>query len=196
MKSKSRGTWARIAVATAAVATIGVSIVGASASCSSGSGGISANGVTLSAVSYCDKREARSKSCAGDTGVAFDAGPYNRDSCTKDYNCAAAVQKNPDGYLSCRSNPDCSAKTSDDNCLAQGASAVPAGSVPLTDVCAKKYAACKSAGGKSFDDGTCPILPTFVQPLLDRLGTCFDKPCDQVKDCLSSTYAAFSPDCK
>lgn len=98
---------------------------------------------------------------------------------------------NPDSYLSCRSNQDCNAG-GDDDCMRQSAGTRV---VPISDVCAKKYAECKAAGGKAFDDDTCPILNALNDSTNDRIGSCFDKPCDQIGDCIEASYEAAAPAC-
>ena len=155
--------------------------------CGGGSG--STTGATSqTSTSYCDSREARSKKCLPDGATPT---TFNRGSCTEDYDCAIATLVNPDGYLSCRSNQDCNSG-GDDECMRQSAGNR---TVPLSDVCAKKYAECKAAGGKAFDDDTCPILNALNDATNDRIGTCFDKPCDQISDCIKVSYEAAAPAC-
>jgi hypothetical protein len=145
-------------------------------------------GTTFVAQSYCDQREARTKSCAPDGAVLP---PYDRGGCTRDYDCAVALLANPDGYLRCRSNPDCSQSTSDDRCSAQAA----VGTAPQADACAKKYAECKSAGGKTFSDDTCGSLNALNASSQQKVYACIEKPCDQIRDCIDATVKAIHPSC-
>jgi hypothetical protein len=160
------------------------------AACSGGTGGTTGGGgTTQTAQSYCDNRESVSASCQSDAGSGF---TFNRNDCNDDYTCAVALYVAPDAYFACRTNTDCAVRRGSDSCLAESAQGR---TVPQADPCAKKYAACKAAGGKSFDDDTCPVLNALNDSALTKIAACLDKPCDQISECVKATVKAISPGC-
>jgi hypothetical protein len=156
---------------------------GGSSSTSSGSGSLA-----FSAQSYCDQREARSKNCAPDGAVFV----FDRNGCTKDYECSVALYASPDAYFRCRTNPDCQVSASDDRCQGQAGQGAAS---PQADACAKKYAECKAAGGKTFDSDTCPALGAMNASAKPKIYACIEKPCDQISDCIKATAKVISPSC-
>lgn len=137
---------------------------------------------------WCDARQSRAAKCAVDSGVAPS---FDRAKCGREYRCTVAVAAAPDAYFACRTNADCSAKTSGDYCEAQ--SAVGRTS-PGAETCAKKYAECKAAGGATFSDETCS-LAAERDDVAAKVLACVDGPCDQVSDCVKALKKAVAPDC-
>lgn len=156
---------------------------------SSGSSGSSGGSVatSYSEDQYCSLRENRTISCVGDGATAFD-----RASCQKDYRCHVRISVSPDSYFGCRASKDCAAKSSDDYCMGVAATGR---STPEADACAKKYAECKAAGGKSFSDDNCGIMNALEPGTLSLLAACVAKPCEQIEDCLDATEETI-PECK
>jgi hypothetical protein len=177
-----------VVLASVVVAVLGFAACDSGTSSSGGaSGGAGVASQTLQ--TYCDARETRSNQCVPDGSTPT---TFSRTRCTSEYNCALAAYANPDAYLTCRTNPDCAASNSDDKCLSQSAGGRV---VALSDVCAKKYASCKSQGSKTFDDDTCPLLNAIGDAVNAKLAPCFDKACAEIGDCLESSLKAAANDC-
>jgi len=161
--------------------------VGGVAACTTGTGGSTVPGVSSTETSYCEQRAARSRSCAPDTGVSLpppDAGTTGTSSaCAEDFRCAVAIYANPEAYLNCKMNPDCSASTSDKTCNAKASEGV---STRDADACLKKRADCKATGAKTFDDDTCAVIPALNAALAQKVVSCLDQPCDQIEACIKS----------
>lgn len=181
-------------------AALALLLTATASACSGGVGGTvsssssgSSGGVVRAESTYCSDRESQAKACAADSGVDAGSLTFDRNSCAADYRCYGALLAAPDAYLACRTNPDCSASKSKDTCLAKAGEGR---TTDKSDVCAKKYAECKAAGGKSFDDETCGALRSLAPDPLAKVAACLDKPCDQVSACIDATVTAISPDCK
>jgi len=166
--------------------------VGGTVGGTSGSSGTS-GGIVRAESTYCSDRETLTKACAADSGVDAGSITFDQKSCGEEYRCYGALLASPDAYLACRTNPDCSASKSKDTCLAKAGEGR---TTDKADACAKKYAECKAAGGKSFDDETCAALRSLAPDPLAKVAACLDKPCDQVSACMDATVTAISPDCK
>ncbi len=159
--------------------------------CGGGSGstsGGSTGTTTQTQTSFCDAREAVVKKCAPDGSI----GELDRPRCNREFDCNVAVLVDPDAYFNCRTRDDCVVGAGDDRCRREAAGNR---TVPLSDVCAKKFAECKAAGGLGFDDEVCPMLNAFTDAMNERLAECFAKPCDQIDDCLEVSYEAAAPAC-
>lgn len=158
---------------------------------------------TPSVEDFCGKLKARYDACPSDGTIVStstpDGGtttptrdPFNQARCTNDHACLTAVFENAvtNSYLDCASNTDCSVRTSkcDEQAFAAGTHATEA------DTCAKKYADCK-ASKSSFSDDYCVNVRGLNTDSLSKVMTCFDKPCEQVKDCFKATLKAVSPAC-
>lgn len=159
-----------------------------SLACSGGSSEVGANGATTSEEGYCSALSRRAQRCTADSGVPV---TDKRASCGKDYRCNVALLSRPDAYFACRTKSECTG-AGNEACTAQAAGGA---GRPEADTCAKRYASCKSAGGKSFDNDTCPTLSAVRADALARIMPCFDKPCGDIDDCVVATVNAFAPDC-
>jgi|GEM_PF-5951842 len=176
--------WLRSAALSALAASVVVACSGNTAGSSSGVGIVS-----RTEAQYCADRESRVTTCAADSGTSV---VFDRSGCGRDYRCRTVLLAAPDAYLSCRTNPDCGARTSDDSCLGEAGRGR---STAEADRCAKRYAECKASGGKGFDDDSCPVFPAIEPSALVKLTACLDKPCEQIEDCLEATVKALHPDC-
>lgn len=161
----------------------------ASVACGGSSSSGGGSGTSQTEEGFCASRSSRQTACAPDGGGGVS---FSRESCGKDYRCTVAIARAPDAYFACRTQTDCNASTSDDTCLARSAAGV---SRPEADTCAKKYASCKAAGGKTFDDELCSALPALRDDVLAKLAPCFDKDCKEVGPCVDATAKAISIDC-
>jgi len=150
---------------------------------------------------YCTKLKARYDACpasGGPTGdpVGVDGGttptrpPFNQASCERSHKCLTTLFTSTvaNEYLACASNTDCATSVSkcDDNAISAGPNATEA------DTCAKKYAECKT--GKGFDDDICVNIRALSSDPLSKVMPCFEKPCDQIKDCVEATVKAIAGD--
>jgi hypothetical protein len=158
--------------------------------CSGGSGG-GTGGATTTEDGYCTTKFERAQRCAGDGGSTI---TDNRSLCGSEYRCKVQILANPDSYFACRTNAECSSANEARNkaCTTQSAGGA---TRPESDTCAKKYAACKNAGGKSFDNDTCPELNALRTDVLSKVMPCFEKACNEVGDCVEATLNAAAPDC-
>jgi hypothetical protein len=163
---------------------VGVVALGSVAACS-GTGSPNVSGVTATESSYCEQRAARSRNCAPDTGVVFDAGTSTGTSsaCAEDFRCVVAIFAYPDAYLSCRSNPDCSASTGDNACAEKAAQG---GSTADRDACLAKRTSCKDSGAKTFDDDTCALLPALKASVARDIMACVQQGCDVIAGCIKN----------
>ncbi len=176
------------------VGFVSVSVLGLVLSAACGGGSSNSSATTQTEDAYCQARESRITACAGDSGVSvgsFDRNDFRR-GCGRDYRCAVAVAANPDAYFSCRSNTNCARDTESDDCLSQSARGIVR---PESDVCAKKYASCKAAKEKTFDDDTCAGLNAMRDDVVGKVVACLDRPCGEIEDCVEATLEAISPDC-
>lgn len=160
---------------------------------------------TPSVEDFCGKLKARYDACPSEGTVTSSSGPdggtqtptrdpFSQTRCTDDHACLTAAFENAvtNAYLDCASNTDCTVRTSkcDEQAFASGTHATEA------DTCAKKYAACKAEkGSSSFTDDYCVNVRGLNSDTLSKAMPCFDKPCDQVKDCFKATLKATSPTC-
>lgn len=157
---------------------------------------------TPSVEDYCAKLKARYDACPnGNSGPSADPAlpdggtptrpAFNESRCQNEHRCLTSlyVADVTTNYLACASNTDCSVSTSkcDDDAIAAGPNTTEA------DTCAKKYAECKS-GGKGFDDDVCVSVRIFNSDTLAKTMVCFDKPCDQIEDCLEATVKTIAGD--
>jgi len=175
--------------ARAGIVVVGAAVLGivvAVGACTTGTGGVA--GVARSQQQYCELREMRAKKCAPDGSTVS----FSQSGCTNDYQCAVGIFAFPDAYIECRSSQDCAASVSDDRCITQSSGGR---TVPASDKCTQKLAACKAAGGKSFDDDLCGVLGALVDGAVAQISSCFDQACDQVDDCVEAAVKRYTPSC-
>lgn len=161
---------------------------------------------TPSKADYCGKLKERYDACP-DTGAGSttttsgpDGGttttttrdPFNQVRCENEHTCLETVFEGAitSAYLDCAATKDCTVGTSkcDEQAFAAGTHATEA------DVCAKKYAECKS-GKTSFSDDYCVNVRGMNADALAKVMPCFERPCEQVRDCYKATLSAFAPTC-
>jgi hypothetical protein len=180
----------------ARVGVLAFSVVGLFVACSS----------TPSKADYCGKLKERYDACpntgsgSSTTTVGPDGGttttttrePFNQVRCENEHTCLETVFEGAitSAYLDCASTKDCTVSTSkcDEQAFAAGTHATEA------DQCAKKYVECKS-GKSSFSDDYCVNVRGMSSDALAKVMPCFDRPCEQVRDCYKATLNAFAPTC-
>lgn len=153
---------------------------------------------------YCAKLKTRYDTCPNDgvssNGSGPDGGastptrdPFNQTRCTNDHACLTGVFESAvtNAFLDCATVTDCTVSTNkcNEQAFAAGSHATEA------DVCAKKYAECKAAKGSSFSDDYCVNVRGMTSDSLSKVMPCFDKPCDQIKNCIEASVKAIAPSC-
>ena len=132
---------------------------------------------------YCSKIAERAQRCAPEPAKAT---PYDTARCEREATCLAPALRAVviTAYYDCLSGRACG--VSDDGCVTTAAQNNPATQTgnDFGTKCRDKYAACKAAKDKTFDDDNCFIGALISDEVATNLTRCMEKSCAESKTCV------------